>query len=98
MTDQQRKEFEEDVRIATSITNIADGPVDRCLWFLARERSSKEVIELVEAAKEMDGRIELLEAALRLIAEPERQSNYTPQQLARHTLRIEALTPFTKGG
>lgn len=34
---------------------------------------------------------ELLEAAMRLIAEPWRQSDYTPQQLARHVLRIEPL-------
>lgn len=34
---------------------------------------------------------ELLEATMRLIAEPWRQSDYTPQQLARHVLRIEPL-------
>ena len=33
----------------------------------------------------------LLEATMRLIAEPWRQNDYTPQQLARHVLRIEPL-------
>ena len=41
-------------------------------------------------------RIRLLEAALKLIAFPELQSDYTPQQLARHALRIEPLSRAAK--
>ena len=42
----------------------------------------------------LNERIRLLEATLKLIAYPERQDDYTPQQLARHALRIEPLRPI----
>ena len=37
--------------------------------------------------------VERHEATLRLIAIPELQDKYTPQQLAKHTLRMEPLQP-----
>ena len=40
-----------------------------------------------------DGKVKLFEATLKLIAFPEMQNDYTPQQLAKHALRIEPLPP-----
>jgi phage anti-repressor protein len=45
--------------------------------------------KLSEAGAEND----LYKSSLRIIADPERQDKYTPQQIAKHTLRMEPLKP-----
>jgi hypothetical protein len=59
-------------------------------------RAIKQVA-LESLAVRLTERIRLLEATLKLIAYPELQDNYTPQQLARHALRIEPLSPHQEG-
>ena len=63
-------------------------------WFKARcHYLQAELLSEREKNKEMEERIRLFEATLKLIANPELQDNYSPQQLARHALRIEPLSP-----
>lgn len=57
-----------------------------------KERCDNANLAWAENAK-LKEEVERHEATLRLIAIPELQDKYTPQQLAKHTLRMEPLQP-----
>ena len=49
--------------------------------------------EMLSFSKAESEQFELYENTLKLIAVPKLQDKYTPQQLAKHALRMEALKP-----
>lgn len=81
---------------AVPILTLCADEVERCERTL---QSWKD--EILRSIPDTAERLRLLEATLNLIANPELQNDYTPQQLARHALRIEPLPPTnteSKGG
>ena len=58
-----------------------------------RTQATHEIKSLESRLKEAEADIDLYKSSLRIIAEPERQNKYTPQQIAKHALRMEALKP-----
>lgn len=61
-------------------------------WQRAEEAES-EITKLKSELEAVKEEHELWQATLRLIAVPELQDKYTPQQLAKHALRMEPLQP-----
>jgi hypothetical protein len=51
------------------------------------------IMKVLDERDSLRREVERLESALRLVAEPERQERFTPQQIAKHALRMEPLEP-----